>query len=73
VIVRPQPTADEGDIVVALIEDGEAEGAVKRFRRRDDNIVLESANPAYPPIVTREARIVGVVVGLVRTRIQRRN
>jgi len=73
VIVRPQPTAEAGEIVVALIEDGEAEGTVKRFRCRGDEIVLESANPAYPPIVTREARIVGVVVGLVRTQIQRRN
>lgn len=62
-IVRPQPTADVGDIVVAIL--GE-EGTVKRFGRAGDHIRLEPANPNYLPIVTREARIVGVVIGVIR-------
>jgi repressor LexA len=62
-IVRPQPTADVGDIVVAIL--GE-EGTVKRFGRAGDHIRLEPANSKYLPIVTREARIVGVVIGVIR-------
>ncbi len=62
-IVRPQPTADIGDIVVATL--GE-EGTVKRFGRSGDHIKLEPANKNYLPIVTHEARIVGVVIGVIR-------
>lgn len=62
-IVRPQPTAQIGDIVVAILGD---EGTVKRFGRAGDHIKLESANEKYPPIVTSDARIVGVVIGVVR-------
>lgn len=62
-VVRPQPTADVGDIVVAIL--GE-EGTVKRFGRAGDHIRLEPANRNYLPIVTREARIAGVVVGVIR-------
>jgi repressor LexA len=62
-IVRPQPTAEIGDIVVAIL--GE-EGTVKRFGRAGDHIRLEPANPNHLPIVTREARIVGVVLGVIR-------
>ncbi|MBI1729362.1 transcriptional repressor LexA [Candidatus Acetothermia bacterium] len=62
-VVRPQPTADVGDIVVAMLGD---EGTVKRFGRAGDHIRLEPANKDYFPIITRDARVVGVVVGLVR-------
>jgi repressor LexA len=62
-IVRPQPTAEDGEIVVAILDD---EGTVKRLRRAPDGIILEPANHNYEPIFTREARIVGVVIGLVR-------
>ena len=62
-VVRPQPTANVGDIVVAMLGD---EGTVKRFGRAGDHIRLEPANKDYFPIITRDARVVGLVVGLVR-------
>lgn len=60
--VRRQPTADDGDIVVALT--GE-EGVVKRLKRRGRDYLLESANPRYSPIAT-DFQVIGKVVGLVR-------
>ncbi len=64
-IVRPQHWAEVGEVVVAVL-DGE-EGVVKRLTRAtEEEIVLESAHPAYPPIQTREFQIVGVVIGLIR-------
>ena len=64
VMVRQQPTAENGDIVVALIED---EATVKRFYLEPDRIRLEPANPSYSPIYTTEASILGKVVGLLRS------
>ncbi|MBC7288207.1 MAG: transcriptional repressor LexA [Armatimonadetes bacterium] len=63
VVVQRQDTADDGDLVVALIED---EAVVKRFIRHSETIELRSSNPVYPPIYVREARVLGVVVGLLR-------
>ena len=60
--VRRQPTADDGDIVVAIV--GE-EGVVKRLRRSGRNFQLESSNPKYRPI-TLDFQVIGLVVGLVR-------
>lgn len=62
-IVRQQPTANIGDIVVALIGDS---GTVKRYGRAGDQIRLEPANPDYQPIITRSARIAGKVIGVIR-------
>ncbi len=64
VIVREQQTADDGDIVVALIED---EATVKTFYREADCIRLQPQNAAMEPIFTRDARILGVVTGLFRS------
>jgi len=62
--VRRQPTAEDGDIVVALV-DGE-EGVVKRLKRRGrSGYALESANPRHRPIDIG-FQVVGKVVGLVR-------
>ena len=67
VIVRPQPDADNGDIVVALF--GE-EATVKTLYKGEDGIRLVPANLLYYPIpVTEETHILGTVVGLVRERI----
>ena len=63
VIVRRQPTADNGDTVVAMV-DGEA--TVKRFYREDDNIRLQPANSSMVPMFFREVQIIGKVVGLMR-------
>ncbi len=67
VIIRETQVADNGDIVVALIEDQEA--TLKRFLRRGHTIVLEAANPAYEPRVLPEdmVRVQGRLVGLIRT------
>jgi len=62
-IVRRQPLAEEGEIVVALI--GE-EATVKRFFKEPQGIRLEPANPAYEPILSKDAIIVGKVIGLIR-------
>lgn len=67
VVIRETATADNGDIVVALVEDHEA--TLKRFFRRGTGIALEAANPAYETRVLPEdqVRIQGVLVGLIRT------
>lgn len=66
VLVNGEERADDGDIVVALLED---EATVKRLRTRRGEITLEPANPAYSPIPVREDRtfqLVGKVVGVFR-------
>jgi len=64
VVVRQQDTANNGDIVVAIIED---EATVKRFYREPTAIRLQPENAHYDPIYcTNDVRIAGKVVGLVR-------
>ncbi|ADU51196.1 SOS-response transcriptional repressor, LexA [Thermaerobacter marianensis DSM 12885] len=63
VIVRRQDTAQNGDIVVALLED---EATVKRFYQERDGIRLQPENPAMEPIRVRHARVLGKVVALLR-------
>lgn len=63
VVVRPQSTADDGQIVVARIED---EATVKRLRRRNGQIWLLPENPDYPPIDGTYAQIIGIVKAVVR-------
>jgi repressor LexA len=64
VVVKPQDTATDGEIVVALI--GE-EATVKRFFRETDHIRLQPENEAMEPIRSREVRVLGKVVGLMRS------
>lgn len=64
VITRRQPTADVGEIVVALVE-GE-ESTVKRLARRAGAPALEAANPVYPPITGRPFEIIGKVIEVRR-------
>ena len=63
VVVRPQPSADDGQIVVARIED---EATVKRLRRRNGQIWLMPENDNYSPIDGTNAEIIGVVKAVVR-------
>lgn len=63
VIVRPQPTAENGEIVVALIED---EATVKRLRRQNGEVWLMPENPAYEPIDGTHAQILGKVKAVIR-------
>jgi repressor LexA len=65
VAVHKQPDARDGEIVAALI-DGE-EATVKRLRRREGRVILESANPAYEPMVfTEGVELLGRVVSVLR-------
>ncbi|MEI6360905.1 MAG: transcriptional repressor LexA [Actinomycetes bacterium] len=63
VVVRQQNTADNGDIVAALLDD---EATVKTFKRRDGHAWLMPHNPAYAPILGDEATIMGKVVTVLR-------
>ena len=63
VVVRQQPYADNGDIVVALLED---EATVKYFRRRRNRIYLEPANEDMKPIVADDVQIIGKVLMSIR-------
>jgi repressor LexA len=67
VVIREQGSAENGDIVVALVEGHEA--TLKRFRRRGDMIALEAANPAYETRVLpeRHVKVQGRLVGLIRS------
>lgn len=63
VIVRQQETAENGDTVVAMVED---EATVKRFYREKENIRLQPANSDMQPMFFDSVRLVGKVVGLMR-------
>jgi len=63
VVVRQQPEAADGDIVVALLED---EATVKRLRRRRNRIYLEPANRDLQPIVAENVQIIGKVLMSIR-------
>jgi len=63
VVVRPQQTADDGQIVVALIGD---EATVKRLSRKKGQVWLLPENDAYEPIDSSEAQIIGLVKAVVR-------
>jgi repressor LexA len=63
VVVRPQSTAKDGQIVVALV--GE-EATIKRFFKEADHVRLQPENLAMEPIRSREVRVLGRVVGVMR-------
>ncbi|KPQ07828.1 MAG: SOS-response transcriptional regulator LexA [Rhodobacteraceae bacterium HLUCCA12] len=67
VVIREQTTADNGDIVVALVDGQEA--TLKRFRRMRGMIALEAANPAYETRILRDdqVQVQGRLVGLIRS------
>jgi repressor LexA len=64
VVVRPQDTAQDGDVVVALL--GE-EATVKRFFREADHVRLQPENDGMEPIRSKEVKVLGRVVGLLRS------
>ena len=63
VVVRPQEDAQDGDIVVALV--GE-DATVKRFFRETDHVRLQPENASMEPIRSKDVRVLGQVVGLMR-------
>jgi repressor LexA len=64
VIVQPQATARDGDIVVALLEDNGV--TLKRFFREKDRIRLQPANAEMEPIYASEVQVQGKVIGVIR-------
>lgn len=68
-LVRPQPTAENKDVVVAMVN---GEATLKRFYRDQGAIRLQPENPNYDPIIVREGEelnIVGKVVGIYRQQV----
>lgn len=63
VVVRPQADADNGDIVVAMLDN---EATVKRLHLENGQVWLLPENPAYPPIAGNAAAIVGKVLAVLR-------
>ncbi len=63
VVVRRQPIAENGDTIVALLEN---EATVKRFYRENGKVRLQPANSSMQPILVEDVTIIGKVVGLVR-------
>ena len=63
VLVQKQPTAENGDIVVALIDDS---ATVKTFYKEADHIRLQPENDAYDPIILTDCMILGKVFGVFR-------
>ena len=63
IIVKQQSVANNGEIVVALIND---EATVKTFYKEKDHIRLQPENSTMEPIIVKEAIILGKVAGLIR-------
>lgn len=63
VVVRPQPDAENGQIVVALLDDS---ATVKRLKKTARDVWLMPENPSYEPIPGNEAKILGRVKALIR-------
>jgi repressor LexA len=64
IIAKKQSIADNGDTIVAIIDDNEA--TLKKIYIEKDNIRLQPANPKYEPIYRKEVEIRGVVVKIIR-------
>jgi repressor LexA len=63
VAVRKQPDAEDGEIVVAMIDN---EATVKTLRRKNGRVLLMPQNPVYQPIPAQNATILGKVVAVLR-------
>ena len=63
VLVKKQPNAENGDIVVALVDDS---ATVKTFYKEDGHFRLQPENDAYDPIILTDVTILGKVIGVIR-------
>ena len=63
VIAERTPTAENGEIVVGMIDD---EATVKRFYRENGTLRLQPENPDYEPIISDEITILGKVIAVIR-------
>lgn len=66
IIVRQQNTADNGEVVVALVDDS---ATVKRFYKEENHIRLQPENDYMDPIIVQDCEILGKVIGLIRMNI----
>jgi repressor LexA len=64
VVIQPQETARDGEIVVAILEDNTA--TLKRFYKERDRVRLQPANSEMEPIYARDVKIQGKVIGVIR-------
>jgi repressor LexA len=64
VIIERRETARNGERVVALLPNGET--TLKTFHREGDTIRLQPANPEFKPIIVKDCKVQGVVVGVLR-------
>jgi repressor LexA len=64
VVIKPQQTARNGDIVVAQVEENAV--TLKRFFREQGRVRLQPANPEYPPQFYDDVRIQGKLIGVIR-------
>lgn len=62
-VIEERPTADNGEIVVAMIDDAVT---LKRFFRENNRVKLMAENPAYSPIYTQDVKILGRLKGIIR-------
>lgn len=63
VVVRQTPSASNGDMVVALVEDG---ATVKYFYKENGHFRLQPDNPDYEPIIVNNVSVLGIVIGVIR-------
>lgn len=66
ILVRQQNSARNGEIVVAMVNELESEATVKTFYKEKDHIRLQPENPAFTPIIVKDAVILGLVKGVFR-------
>ena len=66
ILVEQQNIAQNGDIVVASIQDFEAEATVKTFYKEADHIRLQPENSEMEPIIVKDIQILGLVKGVFR-------
>lgn len=66
ILVRRQETANNGDIVAAMVDTMEAEATVKTFYKEDGHIRLQPQNPTMSPIIVEDCQILGLVKGVFR-------
>ncbi len=62
-VFAQQPLAENGEIVVAMVDEAVT---LKRFYKEQNRIRLQAENPAYPPIFTQDARVLGKLVTIIR-------
>ncbi len=66
ILVRQQPVAENGDIVVAMVDGFESEATVKTFYKEKDHVRLQPENSAMSPIIVKDVKILGLVKGVFR-------